>query len=81
MPVYGTLNTFSGNQQDRKAGPVLVGFCGVRHDDITELEVSWCKLKMTRSGPGSDRGLPSTHIGMSDRSIYEIETQTITVHN
>ena len=48
------LNTFSGNEQDRKAGPVLVGFCGVRHDDITELEVSWCRgvrLHKTRRAP------------------------------
>ena len=43
MPVNGTLNTFSGNKQDRKAGPVLVGFCGVGHHGITKLEVPCCR--------------------------------------
>ena len=34
------LNTFSGNEQDHKAGPVPVGFCGVGQHGITKLEVS-----------------------------------------
>ena len=39
------------------------------------------RLNMTRSGPGSDRGLPSTHIGMSDRSIYEIKNVCVIINH
>ena len=47
------LNTFSGTQQDHKAGPVPVAFCGVGHDDSTELGsfvMPWCPTPQNPTG-------------------------------